>query len=296
MGRWARIAHVRGENHRPEPVILSRDRLQSALVKVGLARDVAALRPRFEETFQAPWPTLAIFAGADSLPFVEMLRARCEGATGIIYLGPLSERAGRAADIAFAPEHFSPAPVFFAPDVIEDAEHHWLSLGEEPGLRLSARVRGDALSPEATRDSVARLEALSRAGGRLWVTLSPSTPVHLRQELRTRLTPLGARVWESEAVDGPNPYVGRLLFSHLALVGTDDPEGAAEAAYFGLPVAILGRQGALPRWANLEIATDRARLAEPGIKPWATEAHRPVDVAADAVVAHLSERYPPARW
>jgi mitochondrial fission protein ELM1 len=171
-----------------------------------------------------------------------------------------------------------------------------LSLDEEPGLRLSARVRGEGLSTDATRELLDMLQGLCRAGGRVWVTLSPSTPVPLRAELRARLAPLGARVWESEAVDGPNPYVGRLLFSHLALVGPDDPVGAAEAAYFGLPVAILASGGKLPRWANLEIATDRARLAVPGLKPWATEPHRPVDVAADAVVAHLTERYPPARW
>jgi uncharacterized protein len=140
------------------------------------------------------------------------------------------------------------------------------------------------------------LRALAADGCRLWITVSRRTPEAGRIRLRAAASKIGARFWENEASDGPNPYLAWLSLCDAALVTEDSANMLADPAYFGKPIHILRLEGGSPRFDRLHkgfIERGAARWFTGAIDVWSYTPVREAERAADEIVRLLLERHPP---
>jgi hypothetical protein len=292
MSRWMRLAHIAGENNKPEPIRLQgAGPFASLLAKVS-GNSAAALSPACRQSLAGPFPTL-LFASAHPAAVQHVKRAS-DKATCCVWFGAAEDAP--EADLVIDPTTLIGDPVFFSPEAVEQAEQDWLNLSDEPGLRVHVRVNAAGWDSVDCEAFLADLARAVQPGARLWISSMQQTPTAVRERLRQFAEAQGARMWESIAVDGPNPTLGRFLFAHLAFLAEDDRRSQSEAAYFGVPILLAGRTAKRGNSGKTLIASGNARRFEGELTPWRCEPMREVDKAADQVVKRLLERYPPARW
>src|SRR5690606_19252225 len=77
------------------------------------------------------------------------------------------------------------------------------------------------------------------------------TPEHARVRFRRLASVLNAQFWESEARDGPNPYLAWLTLCDIALVTAESANLISDPAYFGKPVYLLRLDGGSRRFDRL---------------------------------------------
>jgi uncharacterized protein len=139
-----------------------------------------------------------------------------------------------------------------------------------------------------------QLAALAASGWRVRITASRRTPDEVVARFRALADRIGARFW-SGAPDGPNPYLGWLLFSTVAIVTEDSANMLSDAAFHALPIHIARLEGRAAKFDQLHQSfIDRkiARWFTGALDTWTYPPLREADRVADAIVAKLLTRYP----
>lgn len=306
--RWARLHHIRSDAHRDEPLRLNPKGWQVPLAPDKWIMPLSALPREQRNMLKAPWPDVWIATGRRSIPYSRQMKEWSGGRTLVVQTqDPRTDLA--PYDLVIPPEHdglIGPnvfpilgPPTYFPMDDVEDAHLRFGDLTAQTGTRVLVSIGGDSNTHKMTEEKVAEIEASLRklaAGGlRLWITVSRRTPELARARLRAMAGEVGAAFWESEAVDGPNPYLAFLSLCDAALVTEDSANMLADPAYFGKPTHIIRLEGSSPRFDKLHqgfIKRGAARWFEGKIDLWTCEPVREVERAADEIVRLLLERHP----
>ncbi|KCZ98402.1 hypothetical protein HPO_10872 [Hyphomonas polymorpha PS728] len=306
--RWMKIAHIAGEAHRHEPLVLTprapwrwlpADRWPSLLH--ALPKDQRAL-------LTPPWPTVWIAAGRRSAPMTKYARAASGGKTFTVQiLDPYVDPSN--FDLLVVPEHDAVSgpnvvrtvgsPAYFSPEALEEAAQAFADLADETRRSAIVILGGDSRVHTFTNAAADRLEGQMRAlaadGWRLRLTSSRRTPVPVAARFRQMAGDIGAAFWAGPQ-DGPNPYLAWLLFSNAAIVTEDSSNMLSEAAWHGLPVHIARLEGRADKFDRLHdslIQRGVARWFGGQLDQWSYEPLREADRVADLIVEKLLERYPP---
>ena len=306
--RAAALAHIRSEAHRDAPMILQPEGWQLALPPDLWPSPLAALPADQRALLAPPWPDVWIAAGRRSIPYSRMVRTLSSGKT--IVVQTQNPRVGLSAfDLVIPPEHdqvraapnvfpIVGPPVWFAKARIDDAEARFPALRAAQGQKVLVSIGGDSKNYRMTEANVASIEgAIQRlAEGRsFWITVSRRTPEHARVRLRRLAATLGGAFWETEARDGPNPYVAFLANCDVAMVTCESANMIADPAFFGKPVHLLKLDGGSPRFDRLHqgfIGRNAARWFTGGLQTWTYAPVREAGRAADEIVRRVVERRP----
>lgn len=305
--RWMKIAHIQGEAHRDTAITLSPRAPWTWLPGTRWPMERLALPPEQRTLFQPPWPDVWIAAGRRSAPYTAAVRQLSGGKTlAIQILDPKSDRGD--FDLIIVPEHDDiqggniirtvGAPSYFAPDDIEDAGQAFADLADERSKSCVVILGGDSRTHTFSEDVADRLGAdftrLSGQGWRLRITASRRTPVPIVAKMRALADRIGARFWAG-AEDGPNPYLGWLIYSDAAIVTEDSANMLSDVAWHGLPTHIARLDGSAPKFDRLHdslIKRGCARWFEGKLDQWTYEPLREADRVADEIVKKLLTRHP----
>ncbi len=306
-GRWMQIAHIMGEAHRAEPLVLTP---RAPWTWLSADKWPAALQslPKAQRALVAPpWPTLWIAAGRRSAAFTRLVRERSGGKTFTVQiLDPHIDPSN--FDLLVVPEHDGlsglnvvttiGSPAYFSPDALEETGQAFAPLADDTNRSVIVVLGGNSRVHTFTPAAAARLEsqlrALAAQGWRLRVTTSRRTPIGIVAQFRKLADETGAQFW-SGAQDGPNPYLAWLMFSKAAIVTEDSSNMLSEAAWHGLPVHIAPLEGQAAKFTQLHeslIARGAARRFTGTLDQWTYEPLREADRVADLIVAKLLERHP----
>ena len=306
--RWEQLRHIRSDAHRSEPLRLSPAGWQVPLPADKWIAPMAALSRRQREQLQPPWPDVWIATGRRSIPYSRRMKKWSGGRTLVVQTQ--NPRTGLAPyDLVIPPEHdgikgpnvfpILGPPTYFPQDDVEDAHLKFGDLTAKAGTKILVSIGGDSNTHRMTDDKVEEIDAtlrkLARDGLRLWITVSRRTPELARARLRAMAGEVGARFWESEAVDGPNPYLAFLSLCDAALVTEDSANMLVDPAYFGKPTHLIRLEGSSPRFDRLHdgfIKRGAVKWFDGKISLWTYEPVREVERAADEVVRLLLERHP----
>jgi len=308
MRRWPDIAHITSTAHRADPIRIAPGAPQVWLPPAMWPAPLEALPKEQREIFKAPWPDVWIGSGRRAVPYSMRVKEWSNGHTLVIQTQdpkvPLD-----SFDLVVPPEHDQltgdnvlstvGAPAYFPPGAVEDAMLNFGDLVAEPGFKLAVILGGGSkthsMPPGRAIEIEDALRALIGEGVRLWMTVSRRTPDHARIRFRKFAEEVGARFWESEAVDGPNPYLAFLSHSDGIMVTEDSSNMISEAAYFGKPVHLLRLQGRSDKFDRLHksfVDHGVARWFEGKLETWDTTPLREIDRIADEIVRLLRERHP----
>ncbi len=305
--RWMQIAHITGDGHRADPLVLSPRPPWTWLPGANWPAPLLALPASQRATFTAPWPTLWIAAGRRSAPYTAALRQWSDGQTLCVQvLDPKTNTS--AFDLVSTPEHDRltgnnvihtvGSPAHFSEEAIEDAGQTHADLADERGQSAIVILGGTSKAHKFTLRDAERLEAqmrsLAEQGWRLRITASRRTPVEIVARMRVLADQIGARFWASNA-DGPNPYLGWLLYSDAAIVTGDSANMLSDAAWHGLPVHIAPLTGSAPKFDRLHtslINRGCARHFDGTLDLWTYEPLREAGRVADAIIEKLLQRHP----
>ncbi len=306
--RWSQLHHIRSDAHRAEPIRLTPGGWQLPLPPNAWPDALGSLPRSQRDLLQAPWPDVWIATGRRSIPFSRRVKAWSGGKTLVIQTqDPRTDLA--PYDLVIPPEHdgLSGAnvfpilgpPTYFAPEDVEDAHLRFGDLSAQSGKKLLVSIGGDSnthkMTPEKITEIVDALRKLAHDGLRLWITVSRRTPEAARAGIRTLAGDIGATFWESEAVDGPNPYLAFLSMCDAALVTEDSANMLADPAYFGIPTHLIKLEGSSPRFDKLHagfIERGNAKWFDGKVEFWSCKPIREVERAADEIVRLLLERHP----
>ncbi len=150
MDRWTRLAGLKGEGHRSEPLILTPSGLQTRLPAAWWPAPLRALPQDQREAFTPPWPDVFIATGRKTAPYTRAIRKLSNGRTLTVQvMNPKCDPSD--FDLLVVPEHDGVsgenvistlgAPVYFSADRIEDAQLAQASMLEEEGFRVSVLPR-----------------------------------------------------------------------------------------------------------------------------------------------------------
>lgn len=306
-GRWMRIAHIMGEAHRAEPLVLT-PRAPWTWVSADKWPAPLLSLPKAQRALVAPpWPTLWIAAGRRSAAFTRLVRERSGGKTFTVQiLDPYIDPSN--FDLLVVPEHDGlsgpnvvttvGSPAYFSPDALEETGQAFAPLADDTNRSVIVVLGGNSKAHTFTPAAAARLEAqlrtLAAQGWRLRITTSRRTPIELVAQFRKMADETGGTFW-SGAQDGPNPYLAWLMFSKAAIVTEDSSNMLSEAAWHGLPVHIAPLEGQAAKFTQLHeslIARGAARRFTGTLDQWTYEPLREADRVADLIVARLLERHP----
>jgi mitochondrial fission protein ELM1 len=235
---------------------------------------LAALR-QSRPQLTPPWPDVWIAAGRRSIPYSLAVRGWSQGRTFVVQTQDPRAPLDRF-DLVCPPEHDGVAgpnvvattgsPVWFSAARIAEAEARHAAAGGSARRRVLLVVGGNSkthqLSRTRGREIAQLIPHLQREGHDVMTTVSRRTPVGTVEDLRLRSYQLGAPFWESEARDGPNPYLAWLRFADAVLVTEDSTNLLSDAAFFGLPIHVLKLEGRSPKFDRLHdsfIQAGRAR-------------------------------------
>jgi len=306
-GRWLRIAHIQGEAHRREPLVLSPRAPWTWFPADQWPAPLLSLPPQQRGTLSPPWPTLWIAAGRRSAAFSRLVRERSNGATLTVHiLDPYIDASN--FDLLVVPDHdglsgpnvisTTGSPAFFGSEALEEAAQAFAPLADETRPSAVVILGGDSKVHRFTAEAAARLEGqlrkLSAEGWRLRLTTSRRTPVGIAAQFRQMAAETGNQFWAGPQ-DGPNPYLAWLMFSKAAIVTEDSANMLSEAAWHGLPVHIAPLEGKSEKFTQLHdslIARGAARRFAGTLDLWTYEPLREADRVADLIVARLLERHP----
>ncbi len=308
MSRWPAVAHIRSDAHRTDPIRLTPSAPQVWMPPASWPDPLGALPANERAQLSAPWPDVWIGSGRRAVPYSMRVRKWSEGKTLVVQTQdpkvPLD-----TFDLVIPPEHDQleganvmstvGSPAYFAAGDLEEAALQFGDLTSEPGLKLAVIIGGKSKAHDLPPARLAEIEAdltkLAGDGIRLWVTVSRRTPEQARIRLRRLCEQLGARFFESEAVDGANPYLAFLSLSDAILVTEDSSNMISEAAWFGKPVYLYALPGGSEKFTRLHdsfIRSGSARWFDGKIESWSSTPLREIDRAADRIVAMLLERHP----
>ncbi|MEL7545507.1 MAG: mitochondrial fission ELM1 family protein [Pseudomonadota bacterium] len=305
--RWMRIAHVDGEGHRKDPLTLQPRPPWVWIPSVHWPLPRFALPQNQRNALKGPYPTVWIAAGRRSAPLTKAMRKWSGGKTLTVQiLDPKSDPS--LFDLVVAPQHDGligdnvistlGSPTHFAHEDIETAGQAFADLADEPGQSVLVVLGGDSKSHKFTMEDAQNLEhALERVaqqGNRLRMTTSRRTPLNVVAHMRAFADRIGAQFWSSPS-DGPNPYLGWLLYSDVAIVTEDSANMLSDAAWHGLPVHIARISGGSPKFDMFHkqlLSHGCARWFEHGVDVWTYEPLREADRVADLIVRAILERHP----
>ena len=305
--RWLRIAHIMGEAHRAEPMVLTPRAPWTWLAADKWPAPLSALPKAQRSLFAPPWPTLWIAAGRRSAAFTKLVRERSEGKTFTVHILDPQINASNF-DLLVVPEHdglsganvvtTAGSPAHFSADMLEETGQAFAPLADETRRSVVVVLGGHSKTHKFTPEAAARLEAqlrkLAAEGWRLRITTSRRTPIEIITQFRKMADETGGQFW-SGSQDGPNPYLAWLMFSAAAIVTEDSANMLSEAAWHGLPVHIAPLEGQAPKFTRLHeslIARGAARRFTGTLDQWTYEPLREADRVADLIVTKLLERYP----
>lgn len=305
--RWARLAHISNEAHRPAPITLSPRQPWTWLPGTKWPFAKAALPEDQQALLTSPWPTLWIAAGRRSAPYTRYVKHRSQCKTlAIQMLNPKSDLS--AFDLIITPEHDSlsgpnvitttGSPSHFSATAIAQAQADFSQLAGQHSKNVITILGGDSKAHRFTDAAADRLikqfRALAVQGWHLRITTSRRTPSNVADKVRALAGELGGEFWAAPQ-DGPNPYLGWLLHSQAAIVTEDSANMLCDAAWHGLPVHMAKLEGRAPKFDRLhQSLIDRgcARWFEGELESWSYEPLREADRVADVIVEKLLERFP----
>lgn len=305
--RWMQIAHINGRGHKPDPIVLSPRAPWTWLPGINWPMPLKALSMENRADLNSPWPNVWIAAGRRSAPYTSAVRDWSGGQTlAIQILDPKADPS--AFDLVVVPEHDAlegpnvvrtvGSPSHFSDDAIEEAGQLFADLGDERGQSAIVILGGNSKTHRFTNRVAAQLEAqleaLAVKGWRLRLTASRRTPVAVIARFRAMADRVGAHFWAGEQ-DGPNPYLGWLLYSDVAIVTEDSANMLSDAAWHGLPIHIARLKGRAPKFDRLhQSLIDRgcARWFEGELNKWDYTPLREAGRVADVIIEKLLERYP----
>lgn len=263
--RWLKLLHIRSDAHKARPI-----RLAPRPPQVWLPPDLwwdplGALGPERREV-APPWPDVWIAAGRRAVPYSLGMRRWSCGRTLVVQTQHPRVDPARF-DLVVPPEHdllegpnvlpILGSPVWFDQGAIEQTELTWAELAETQHPRVMVAIGGHSkshrLSQPRLADILEIVRSLAAKGACIWITASRRTPPFAVQALRASARDLGARArfFESEARDGPNPYLAFLRFADAVLVTEDSTNMLSDAAFFGLPIHLLKLDGGAAKFDRL---------------------------------------------
>lgn len=304
--RWMRIAHIRGEGAKGEPLILTPQRPWTWLPSALWPAPKFGLPPEQRRKLVEPWPTLWIAAGRRAAPYTAAMRKWSGGATFCVQiLDPKMDPL--RFDLLVTPAHddvsgvnvvkTAGSPAYFPPENIEEAGLAFADLADEQGKSCVVVLGGKSKAHDFSEEAVARLlktlRELAGAGWRLRITTSRRTPDEVVARFRSFAGEVGAKMWTGPN-DGANPYLAWLVFSDAAIVTEDSANMLSEAAYHGLPVHIAKLSGGSKKFDRLHqslIDHGAARWLGEGLENWSYKPLREAERVADIIVDKLLERH-----
>ncbi len=306
--RQEKLAHIQSDAHRDAPVQLNPTGWQVPLPADKWPMPLGALPREQRDVFTAPWPDLWIATGRRSIPYSRRMKKWSGGRTLVVQTQDPRTELG-AYDLVVPPQHdglggvnvfpILGPPTYFATEDVEAAQAQFHELAAQSGTKVLVSIGGDSNTHRMSSAKVVEIEAALRAlatqGLALWITVSRRTPEAARDCFRAMAAEVDAVFWESEAVDGTNPYLAFLSLCDAALVTEDSANMLADPAYFGKPTHIIPLEGSSARFDKLHdgfIKRGAAKWFEGEIGLWAYEPVREVERAADEVVRLLLERHP----
>ncbi len=306
--RWLRIAHIKGEGHRSDPLHLHPKAPLRWLPPSRAFKPLLALpKEEREQVAAAPYPTVWVGAGSRTAPYSAAVRELSQGQTLTVHvLDPRTDTTD--FDVLVTPRHdlseglnvvqTMGSPAYFSADDVEAAGLAFADLADERGRSAIVVLGGNSRTHTFDKAAIKRLDVQLRAvvasGWRLRITCSRRTPVPARAHFRAMADEVGARFWEG-ASDGANPYLAWLLFSDAAIVTEDSTNMLSDAAYFGLPVhmaRLTGRSEKFDRLHESLISKGIARWLHGGLETWTYKPLREADKVADRIVEELLKRFP----
>lgn len=305
--RWLQIGHIAGQGHRAEPLTLTPNAPWTWLPGANWPTPRLALPKQQRLALSSPWPTLWIAAGRRSAPYTAAVRGWSGGRTLTVQVLDPKTDPGKF-DLVVVPEHDSlegpnvirttGSPTHFSEDAIEEAGQVFADLADEGGKSAVVILGGHSKTHKFARKTadalIGQLETLAGQGWRLRITASRRTPVAVASAMRQLADRVGARFWAGPN-DGPNPYLGWLLYSDVALVTEDSANMLSDAAWHGLPVHMIRLEGRAAKFDRLHqslIERGCARWFEGTLERWDYPPLREAGRVADAIIEKLLERYP----
>ena len=305
--RWIQIAHIAGEAHRADPLVLSPRIPWRWLPADKWPNPLTALPKDQRDLLGPPWPTVWVAAGRRSAALTRAVREMSGGKTLTVQiLDPkispdnFDLLVTPAHDEVSGPNviHTIGSPSYFAPDLIEQAGQSFADLADERGKSAIVILGGNSKAHTFTDAAAERLDSqlrtLAGQGWRLRITTSRRTPVQVVAKFRAMADEIGARFWAGPE-DGENPYLAWLVFSDCAIVTEDSANMLSDAAWHNLPIHIARLEGRSDKFDKLHqslIDHGAARLFGGVLETWTYPALREADRVADAIVAKLLERHP----
>jgi len=305
--RWIQIAHIAGEAHRADPLVLTPRIPWRWLPADKWPNPVVALPKDQRDLLGPPWPTVWVAAGRRSAALTRAVRELSGGKTLTVQiLDP--KISPDNFDLLVTPAHDEVSgpnviqtigsPSYFPPDLIEQAGQSFADLADERGKSAIVILGGNSKAHTFTDAAAERLDSQLRTiagqGWRLRITTSRRTPVQIVARFRAMADEIGARFWAGPE-DGENPYLAWLVFSDCAIVTEDSANMLSDAAWHNLPIHIARLEGRSEKFDKLHqslIDHGAARLFGGVLETWTYPALREADRVADAIVAKLLERHP----
>jgi len=253
-----------------------------------------------------PWPDIWIASGRRSIAYSHRIRTRAGRGTLVVQTqdprGPLG-----AFDLVIPPEHdrlkgqnvfpILGSPTHFSLAQVEDAAVRFPELVRAQGPRILMAIGGNSkthrLPPRLALGIEAGVRRLSGLGATLWITVSRRTPGRVADSLRTLARDVGARFWQAEAQDGPNPYLGFLAFCDAALITEDSANMISDAAFFAKPIHLIRLAGSSPRFDRLHqgfIDRGAARWFTGSVSHWTYTPIREAGRAAEEILKRYEAR------
>ena len=305
--RWIQMAHIAGEAHRADPLVLSPRIPWRWLPADKWPNPLTALPKDQRDLLGPPWPTVWVAAGRRSAALTRAVRELSGGKTLTVQiLDP--KISPDNFDLLVTPAHDEVSgpnviqtigsPSYFAPDLIEQAGQSFADLADERGKSAIVILGGNSKAHTFTDAAAERLDSqlrtLAGQGWRLRITTSRRTPVQVVAKFRAMADEIGARFWAGPE-DGENPYLAWLVFSDCAIVTEDSANMLSDAAWHNLPIHIARLEGRSDKFDKLHqslIDHGAARLFGGVLETWTYPALREADRVADAIVVKLLERHP----
>lgn len=305
--RWMQIAHINGAGHRADPIVLTPRKPWTWLPGINWPMPLNALPREQRVLLKSPWPSVWIAAGRRSAVYTAAVKQWSGNQTLCVQI--LDPKAPASAfDLVVVPEHDAlsgenvirtiGSASHFSEDAIEEAGQLFADLADIRGQTAIVILGGDSKSHKFTRKAAkllqSQLEALAGQGWRLRLTSSRRTPVAIVAQMRAMADRIGAEFWGG-AEDGPNPYLGWLLYSDVAIVTEDSANMLSDAAWHGLPVHIArlsGRSAKFDRLHQSLIDQGAARWFDGTLSRWDYTPLREAGRVADRIIEMLLERFP----
>jgi hypothetical protein len=264
-----------------------------------------ALNPEERGELAPPWPDLWIASGRRSIAYSRYARS-VSRAPFIVQTqdprGPLAP-----FDLVVPPAHdglrgpnvfpILGSPTRFSLPDVEEAAARFPQLLTDQGPRLLLSIGGDSkthrLTPRIAMGIEAGVRRLAALGATLWITVSRRTPQGATDALRTLARDVGARFWENENRDGPNPYIAFLAFCDAALITEDSANLLSDAAYFAKPIHLIRLEGGSRRFQRLHegfIAHGAARWFQGSVSHWSYPRLRESERVAQEILSRLDRR------